>query len=118
VLGRALRNAIKSWTSNRRVALIASGGLSRFVIDEAFDERVLAAIESRNEDVLARLPENLFRAGTAEIKKLASSHCDDERRRPAVPQDRLRSLLSLRSRNGKRDGFRVLGLIVYSSPCG
>ena len=67
-LGRALRNAIKTWNGSKRVALIASGGLSHFVIDEALDERVLAAMETGNEDVLARLPEDLFRAGTAEIK--------------------------------------------------
>jgi len=67
-LGRALQRAIQSWNSNSRVAIIASGGLSHFVIDEALDERVFAAMDSGNEDVLARLPENLFRAGTAEIK--------------------------------------------------
>jgi hypothetical protein len=38
------------------------------VIDEALDERVLSAMESGNEEVLARLPEDLFRSGTAEIK--------------------------------------------------
>jgi hypothetical protein len=67
-LGYALRRAIQSWSGHRRVALIASGGLSHFVIDEALDERILSAVESRNDDVLARLPEDLFRAGTAEIK--------------------------------------------------
>ena len=67
-LGRALRAAIKGWEGHRRVAVIASGGLSHFVIDEALDERVLSAIEARNDDTLARLPEELFRAGTAEIK--------------------------------------------------
>ena len=67
-LGRAVREAIKSWEGHRRVVLIASGGLSHFVIDEALDERVLAAMESRSDDTLARLPEELFRAGTAEIK--------------------------------------------------
>jgi hypothetical protein len=67
-LGRALRRAIKTWDGHSRIALIASGGLSHFVIDEALDERVLAALESRNEDVLAQFPEYLFRAGTAEIK--------------------------------------------------
>jgi hypothetical protein len=67
-LGRALRSAIKSWDEPRRVALIASGGLSHFVIDEAFDTRVLSAIQDGNEDVLARMPEEMFCAGTAEIK--------------------------------------------------
>ncbi|HLH31670.1 MAG TPA: protocatechuate 3,4-dioxygenase [Terriglobia bacterium] len=66
--GHALRRAIRSWDGARRVALIASGGLSHFVIDEALDARVLSAMETGNEDVLARMPEELFCAGTAEIK--------------------------------------------------
>jgi hypothetical protein len=66
--GHALRQAIRSWDGPHRVALIASGGLSHFVVDEALDERVLSAMESGNEDVLARMPEELFCAGTAEIK--------------------------------------------------
>jgi hypothetical protein len=67
-LGRALRRAVRSWDGESRVALIASGGLSHFVIDEALDERALEAMESGNEDVLARLPETFFRSGTAEMK--------------------------------------------------
>lgn len=67
-LGRALHRAIKSWDDHSRVALVASGGLSHFVIDEDLDRTVLAAMENRNEDTLARLPENLFQAGTSEIK--------------------------------------------------
>jgi catalytic LigB subunit of aromatic ring-opening dioxygenase len=67
-LGHALRRAIRSWTGHKRVALIASGGLTHFVIDEEFDHTVLAAMERGDEDALSRLPENYFRVGTAEIK--------------------------------------------------
>jgi hypothetical protein len=67
-LGHALRRAIKNWTGHKRVALVASGGLTHFVIDEEFDQAVLTAIERGDEDALARLPENYFRVGTAEIK--------------------------------------------------
>lgn len=66
--GRALRRAVKSWTGHRRVALVASGGLTHFVIDEEFDQTVLHAMASGDEDAIARLPENYFRVGTAEIK--------------------------------------------------
>ena len=38
--GRALGRAIKSWKGHERVAVVASGGVSHFVIDEAFDRRV------------------------------------------------------------------------------
>jgi hypothetical protein len=67
-LGHALLRAIKNWNGHGRVALVASGGLTHFVIDEEFDQTVLSAMERGDEDALARLPESYFRAGTAEIK--------------------------------------------------
>jgi hypothetical protein len=67
-LGRALRRAVKSFDGLGRVALVASGGLTHFVIDEELDRQVLTAMEKADEDALARIPENLFKVGTAEIK--------------------------------------------------
>src|SRR6185503_3984548 len=57
-LGRALRDALRKWNGHKRVALVASGGLTHFVIDEEFDQTVLSAMERGDEDALARLPEN------------------------------------------------------------
>jgi hypothetical protein len=67
-LGHALRRAIKSYQGCGRVAMVASGGLTHFVIDEDFDQTVLTAMEKADEDTLAKLPENVFKVGTAEIK--------------------------------------------------
>jgi hypothetical protein len=67
-LGRALARAIKSYTGFKRVALMASGGLTHFVIDEEFDQQVISGMKSGNEDALAGLPESYFKVGTAEIK--------------------------------------------------
>ena len=67
-LGRALHRAITSFTGFKRVALMASGGLTHFVIDEEFDNQVIAAMQTGDEDVLAGLPESYFKVGTAEIK--------------------------------------------------
>jgi hypothetical protein len=67
-LGHAILRALKNWKGHKRVALIASGGLTHFVIDEEFDQTVLTAMERGDEDALARLPENYFCVGTAEIK--------------------------------------------------
>jgi hypothetical protein len=67
-LGRALARAIKSFKGFGRVALMASGGLTHFVIDEELDRTVIAAMEKGDETALAGLPENLFKVGTAEIK--------------------------------------------------
>ena len=47
---------------------MASGGLTHFVIDEDLDKTVIAAMQKGDEDTLAKLPENVFKIGTAEIK--------------------------------------------------
>jgi hypothetical protein len=67
-LGRALARAIRSFSGFQRVALMASGGLTHFVIDEHFDQQVIAAMQAGDEDALANLPESYFKVGTAEIK--------------------------------------------------
>ena len=67
-LGRALYRAIRSFKGFNRVALMASGGLTHFVIDEDLDRTVMAAMKTGDERSLASLPENLFKVGTAEIK--------------------------------------------------
>jgi aromatic ring-opening dioxygenase catalytic subunit (LigB family) len=67
-LGRALHRAITRFKGFNRVALMASGGLTHFVIDEEFDEAVIAAMKAGDEETLARFPENVFKVGTAEIK--------------------------------------------------
>ena len=67
-LGRALRQAIKSFQGCGRVAMIASGGLTHFVIDEELDQKVLSAMANGTETELAKLPENVFKVGTVEIK--------------------------------------------------
>jgi hypothetical protein len=67
-LGHALYRAIKSFKGFNRVALMASGGLTHFVVDEDFDQQVIAAMKTGDEDKLASLPENVFKVGTAEIK--------------------------------------------------
>ena len=67
-LGRGLYRAIKSFNGFKRVALMASGGLTHFVIDEDLDRTVMSAMKAGDEKALAGLPENLFKVGTAEIK--------------------------------------------------
>jgi hypothetical protein len=67
-LGRALVRAVKSFDGFKRVALMASGGLTHFVIDEDFDRRVMDAMRAGDEDALAKLPESYFKVGTAETK--------------------------------------------------
>jgi 3-O-methylgallate 3,4-dioxygenase len=66
-LGRAIRRAADSWHGTERVAVIASGGLSHFVVDEDLDRRVLAAITGRDAWELRSLSRAQLRSGTSEI---------------------------------------------------
>ena len=67
-LGKALRQAIEAWDSDKRVALVASGGLSHFVIEEDLDEQIIAGLREKDEAKLTSLPEARFNSGTSEIR--------------------------------------------------
>ena len=65
--GKALRRAVEGWETSARVAVIASGGLSHFVVDEDLDHAVLAAITARDGGALGSLGRDQLRSGTSEI---------------------------------------------------
>ncbi len=67
-LGKALRRAIESWDSTKRVAVVASGGLSHFVVDEDFDRGVLKAMKEKDENAIGSFDESWFQSGNSEIK--------------------------------------------------
>ena len=67
-LGRILQRAIRSFNGYKRVALMASGGLTHFVLDEETDQRILKAIMAGDEAALEAIPESYFKVGTAETK--------------------------------------------------
>jgi len=67
-LGQSVVKAIRSWKSDARVALFASGGLSHFVIDEQIDRAMLDALRSRDLTKVAALDEATFQSGTSELK--------------------------------------------------
>jgi len=66
--GRTIARAISSWSSDVSVAVIGSGGLTHWVLDEPFDHMVLEALKSADLSKLAAIPESVFQAGTSEIK--------------------------------------------------
>ncbi len=66
-LGRALRAAIEAWPSDKRVAVIASGGLSHTIIDEDLDHRTMDAIVNNDGAALMALPSERLQLGTSEI---------------------------------------------------
>jgi hypothetical protein len=66
--GRALHAAISSWPDDARVAVIASGGLSHFVVDEELDRRFLDLLQRDDGDAVGELPESYLQSGTSELK--------------------------------------------------
>ena len=65
--GQAVRRAIESWDSHKRVALLASGGLSHVVIDEEIDAMVIDGLKNKKPEVLFQLPRKKLHGGTSEI---------------------------------------------------
>lgn len=67
-LGKALRKAVENWESDARVAIIASGGLSHFVLDEELDKKIIKAMQNKDERELTSLPSERLKAGSSEIR--------------------------------------------------
>ncbi len=67
-MGLALKEAIESWDSDARVAVIGSGGLSHFVIDEELDRTVLDALQKGDEKPMLAVPDVRYQDGSSEIK--------------------------------------------------
>jgi 3-O-methylgallate 3,4-dioxygenase len=69
--GQALGRAIESWDgghSGTRVAVIASGGLSHFVIDEELDARILDGLKAGDGARLGALTQSELTSGTSEVR--------------------------------------------------
>jgi OH-DDVA oxygenase/3-O-methylgallate 3,4-dioxygenase len=70
--GQIIKKAIDSWDSDKRVAVFASGGMSHFVIDEAFDRKFVSALRNRDKDHLISIPLKELQSGTSELKSWIS----------------------------------------------
>jgi hypothetical protein len=64
--GRALADAVAAWDEDVTVALVASGGLSHFVVDEEIDRQLLDALQKKDEKALRALPRHRLLSGTSE----------------------------------------------------
>ncbi len=67
-LGRALRELVAQWPQDLRVGVIASGGLSHFVVDEELDQQVIDAIRRKDSAALAAFDPKRLQAGSSEIR--------------------------------------------------
>lgn len=66
--GKAVGDAIRSWDSDLKVALFASGGMTHFAIDEEFDQRFVLALREKDAAYLSSIPLRDLQAGTSEFK--------------------------------------------------
>ena len=66
-LGQAVRRAVESFAGGSRVGVLASGGLSHFLVDEEFDRAILKALADKDRDFLESLPRHKLNAGSSEI---------------------------------------------------
>jgi len=66
--GLALRNAVETWKSDLKVGIVASGGLSHFVVDEEIDQACLKAMRECDADAIGRLPLERLNSGTSEVR--------------------------------------------------
>jgi 3-O-methylgallate 3,4-dioxygenase len=64
--GLALRKAIESYKSDLKIGIVASGGLSHFVVDEEIDNSVLDVLRNQDESMAAKLDLEDFQHGTSE----------------------------------------------------
>ncbi|WP_329406707.1 hypothetical protein OG563_33210 [Nocardia vinacea] len=67
-LGRAVRAAAAASPIDTRIAVLASGGMSHFVVNEDLDRRVLDAITNKDSEALCGLPAALLNSGSSEIR--------------------------------------------------
>ena len=67
-LGAALRELISQWPQDLRVGVIASGGLSHFVVDETLDQKIITAIRNKDTANLAGINPKHLQAGSSEIR--------------------------------------------------
>jgi 3-O-methylgallate 3,4-dioxygenase len=67
-LGQAVRRAIEAWDSDKRVAVVGTGGLSHFVVDEELDRMALELMRTRNAEGIASLPRERLNSATSETR--------------------------------------------------
>jgi len=67
-IGEAIARAIAAFPEDLRIGVLASGGLSHFVVDEQLDREVVRALTEQDHAALAALPPEKLNSGNAEIR--------------------------------------------------
>jgi hypothetical protein len=67
-LGTAIRELIESFPDDLRVGVLASGGLSHFLVNEDLDLQVVEALRKKDHEALQSLPARKLVSGSSEIR--------------------------------------------------
>jgi hypothetical protein len=67
-LGEALRRAVEAYPGNARIGVMASGGLSHFVVDERFDRALIDALRSKDSGFFRNAPLTKLMSGSSEMR--------------------------------------------------
>jgi hypothetical protein len=67
-IGKAIREAVEAWPEDLRVVVMATGGLSHFVVDEEFDRAFLELMEKGGPEGHAELPREKLQSGNSELR--------------------------------------------------
>jgi hypothetical protein len=67
-LGAAIKEVVGSFGEDRRIGLVASGGLSHFVVDEDLDRSLLESLMHADEHTIAALDDSRLQSGSSEVK--------------------------------------------------
>ena len=72
-LGKLVHRIVTGWEQDLRVAIVGSGGMTHFVINEEFDRRLIDAVQNRDADFLRTINPNLMKDGTSELLNWVSA---------------------------------------------
>ena len=108
LLGQAVRQAVEGFAGDARVGVLASGGLSHFLVDEDFDRAILKALADKDAAFLRTLPPNKLHAGSSEILNWVAVAGAAEAPRPRLV--RIRAGLSHPGRHRNRHELRDLAV--------
>jgi Catalytic LigB subunit of aromatic ring-opening dioxygenase len=67
-LGEAVRRAVEAWPKDARIGVMASGGLSHFVVDEAFDSSLIEALRRKDLSFFRKAPLTKLMSGSSEMR--------------------------------------------------
>ena len=67
-MGALVGDCIRKWDSKARVAVIGSGGMSHFTINEDFDHAFLDALARRDKKFLTTISQEMLMSGTSEMR--------------------------------------------------